>query len=50
MWDDRGFKPIPKAHLCDRCRYVTFNDPGEDGKFLCNVCKRQDGEWAPDDL
>lgn len=36
------WKPTLPAHLCDRCRYVTFNDPDDQGEFLCNVCRRKE--------
>ena len=28
-----------KPHLCDRCRYITFNDPDENGETYCNICR-----------
>lgn len=43
------WQPTLPAHLCDNCRYVTFNDPDEHGEFYCNRCKALiDGEDSGD--
>lgn len=36
--------PSLPAHLCDRCRYVTFNDPDEQGRTLCKVCRKKEDD------
>lgn len=41
-WDGKPYTRACFSHLCDRCKYVTFVQPNEDGEYICKRCGKEE--------